>query len=661
MSTKVEQIINDLKKNLSKNIQNLSVSQLANIINYANHHYHELGQSILDDDTYDLVKDFLTQKDPHNPVLTMVGSETNSEQKVKLPYYLGSMDKIKPDSKTIDKWKIKYQGPYLISGKLDGISILIVISLNSSKPKINFYTRGNGIEGQDVSYLQAAINLNLNNIQKKMINHKISQLAVRGELIISKNNFKKYQDQFKNPRNTISGLVARKDIKDIKVKPQDIDFVSFELIEPRLRASQQFETLKQLGFKTPDHLLIDTIDTESLSQHLINFRQQSSWEIDGIIVTNDQIYPVNTSGNPKESFAFKMNDKMAQVTVTDVIWNKSRSGYLNPVVVFDKVNLSGCTIHQASGKNAKFIKDHQIGIGAQLTIIRSGEVIPEIINIIKPAKEIKYPKEFYQQKCQWTETGVDLKLLDISDDFEVNLKHLVHFFKSLRVKNVDQGILNNLCQQGYKTVEQILSLKVADLQQIDGFQQKLAAKIINNIQTGVKNATLVDYMVGSNAFGRGLGEKKLLLILNAYPDILISSLPKEQLKQQVESIDGFSQKLSTLFVDNLDNFKQFMQNLPVKVSLKYSDSDNKQISDLNPLSSSSELLFSGQRFVLTKFRDQSIMDFIKSQGGVIEDNVTKNTTTLLCLDLNDQSGKVTKAQSLGIKIMSKEQFQQQYM
>ena len=658
MTANIEQTINDLKKNLSKNIQALSVNQLANIINYANHHYHQLGQNVLDDDTYDLVKDLLTQKDPDNPVLTLVGSETNSEQKVRLPYYLGSMDKIKPDSKTIDKWKLKYQGPYLISGKLDGISILITISLNSSKPKINFYTRGNGIEGQDVSYLQPAINLNINNIQKKMTNHKISQLAVRGELIISKNNFEKYQDQFKNPRNTISGLVAKKDINDIKVKPEDVDFVAFELIEPRLKASQQFETLKQLGFKVPDHLLIDSIDTESLSQYLINFRQQSSWEIDGIIVTDDQLYSVNKSGNPKESFAFKMNDKMAQVTVTDVIWNKSRSGYLNPVVVFDKVNLSGCTIHQASGKNAKFIKDHQIGIGAQLTIIRSGEVIPEIINIIKPAKEIKYPEEFYQQKCQWTETGVDLKLIDISDDFEVNLKHLVHFFKNLKVKNVDQGILNNLCQQGYKTVPQILKLSVSDLQQIDGFQQKLAAKIISNIQTGLKNATLVDYMVGSNAFGRGLGEKKLLLILNQYPDILISNSSKKQLKQQIESVDGFSQKLSTLFVDNIDNFKQFMGNLPVKISLKYS---NKKISDLNSLSSSSELLFSGQRFVLTKFRDQHIMDFIKSQGGVIEDNVTKNTTTLLCLNLNDQSGKVTKAQSLGIKIMSKEQFQQQYM
>lgn len=659
MSANIEQTINDLKKNLSKNIQALSVNQLANIINYANHHYHELGQNVLDDDTYDLVKDLLTQKDPYNPVLTMVGSETNSEQKVKLPYYLGSMDKIKPDSKTINKWKLKYQGPYLISGKLDGISILITISLNSSKPKINVYTRGNGIEGQDVSYLQPAINLNLSYIQKKMTNYKISQLAVRGELIISKKNFEKYQDQFKNPRNTISGLVAKKDINDIKVKPQDIDFVAFELIEPRLKASQQFETLKQLGFKSPDHLLINSIDTEILSQHLLNFRQQSAWEIDGIIITNDQLYPVNKSGNPKESFAFKMNDKMAQVTVIDVIWNKSRSGYLNPVVVFDKVNLSGCTIHQASGKNAKFIKDHQIGIGAQLTIIRSGEVIPEIINIIKPAKEIKYPEEFYQQKCQWTETGVDLRLIDISDDFEVNLKHLVHFFKSLKVKNVDQGILNNLCQQGYKTVSQILLLKVSDLQQIDGFQQKLAAKIISNIQTGLKNATLVDYMVGSNAFGRGLGGKKLLLILNQYPEILVSNLNKKQLREQIESVDGFSQKLSTLFVDNIDNFKQFMNSLPIKVSLIYSN--NKKTSHLNLESSPSELLFSDQRFVLTKFRDQQIIDFIKSHGGVIEDNVTKNTTTLLCLDLNDQSGKVTKSQSLGIKIMSKEQFQQQYM
>ena len=77
-------------------------------------------------------------------------------------------------------------------------------------------------------------------------------------------------------------------------------------------------------------------------------------------------------------------------------------------------------------------------------------------------------------------------------------------------------------------------------------------------------------MVGSNSFGRGLGEKKLLLILNQYPEILVSNLNKKQLKQQIESVDGFSQKLSTLFVDNIDNFKQFMNSLPIKVSLMYS-------------------------------------------------------------------------------------------
>lgn len=641
--------INENSDNLDNLLSNSSIKELTDLIEESNHFYHEEGQPILSDSVYDQIKDYLSQKDPNNPTLSQIGSEIKGDNKVRLPYYLGSMDKIKPSQENlINKWTDKYRGPYCLSSKLDGISILVIFSNN----KIECYTRGTGIIGRDVSYLSKIINFK--NIYNNIVLNKFEKLSVRGELLISKSNFVKYQNEFENSRNTIAGIMNKKVIHDIKVNFKDIDFVAFELLEPRMNSFDQFELLTKLGFKTPIYEMVDSISVDTLTNKLISYRSKSKWEMDGIIVTDNKNYPINQEKNPKYSFAFKIIDETAITTVIDVLWNKSRNGYLNPRIFVEKIKISGCTIQYVSGKNAKYIKDNQIGPGAKLKIIRSGEVIPEIVEIIKPASNPKYPKEYYEEKCKWSSTGVDLILSEFEEDRQVKLEVIIHFFRSINTKNISSGIITKIFDNGYDSIPKILNLKVEQLEMIDGFKSKLSEKIITNINESIKHATLINYMVGSNCFGRGLGEKKLKLIFDNYPNILLLNESKEILKNKIMLIDGFSDKTSDLFVDNIIHFKKFIQQLPIKINISPTVKDKDTLTKNN-------LIFKDQKIVLTKFRDNQISNYILNQGGVIEENVTKQTNLLLIDNLDSSSGKRNKAESLGIKVLSRDQFINKYL
>lgn len=637
------------RNNILQTLKSLSNKQIEQLIEYANNNYHESTNPVMDDDIYDIIKEYLEEKDPNNPVLFKVGSETLGSNRTKLPYYLGSMDKIKPDSQVIDKWKKKYDGPYCISTKLDGISILTIFNNN----KIQMFTRGRGNEGGDVSHLASVVNFN--KVIKKMKLKNITYLAVRGELMISRENFKKYENEFESSRNAIGGVVITKSVKDIKIKKGDIDFIAFELLHPRYIASQQFRILSELDFDIANNELLNDINNNILSDKLTYYRKYSKWDIDGIIVTNNELYPINESGNPKYSFAFKMivTDEVAEVKVLDVLWNISRDGYFNPRVMFEKVKISGGNLQYTTGKNAKYIVDNKIGLGARIKIVRSGEVIPEILEITKPAQEPKLPQEYYEGLCEWTATRVDLKLKNITNNKEVLLQNIVHFFKTIKTKNLDIGILTNLFDNGYNTIPKILKLKVEDLEKLDGFKTKLSHKIINNIQESIQNVSLINLMVGSNVFGRGLGEKKITLILEEYPDILVSKESIEDIKLQIENIDGFSNKLSTLFVNNLENFKEFVLKLPIKINLRFEKILNKE--------NNYSQIFADQRIVLTGFRDTEIQKYILESGGKIEDNVNSKTNMLICQDLNKKSSKKDKAELLNIKIISRKLFISSYM
>ena len=225
----------------------LKITELVKILKESDKAYHDNGTMILTDLQYDILKDRLKEIAPKNAYLKKVGYKPPDKFKVKLPYYLGSQDKIKYEDeskKELDKWKVKYDNPseYVISEKLDGISCLIV----NNSGIIKIYTRGDGFYGTDITYIKDYI---------KTIPEKIPEnLALRGELLLSKKNWEKIKDKGANARNLVAGIINKKEA-DKEILPL-IDFVAYDLLSERNKNYDALAFIKKIGFKVVKHQLI---------------------------------------------------------------------------------------------------------------------------------------------------------------------------------------------------------------------------------------------------------------------------------------------------------------------------------------------------------------------------------------------------------------------
>ena len=629
-----------------------SITKLAQLIWIANQLYYNTGEPILSDYVYDILRDTLQERSPKHPVLKQIGAPIAEKEKVKLPYWMGSMDKIKPDTGSVPRWIAKYKGPYFISEKLDGISALLVF--NHTNEKINLYTRGNGTYGQNITHLLKYIKFCRPNM-KNQIGTQIGnqKIAVRGELIMTKNVYqKKYAKDNSNARSLVSGLVNSKTLKPNALK--DVQLVMYEVIYPSsLIASQQFQTLEKIGFKVAQHQILSKVDDDILKSTLLEFKKNSEFEIDGIIVADNHKHSRNISGNPKYSIAFKMvlNEQTANVKVINVEWNASKHGYMIPRIQFESVNIGGAVLSFTTGFNGKYIVDNKIGKGAVLKIIRSGDVIPYILEVIKPARTVLMPKVKYH----WTESGIDIVLDNINDNQDVLIKRLIHFFKKVEIENLSVGLITRLVENGFNNVSKILSISVEDLLGLPGIKQRMANKLYTNIHKVIDQPIHPSVlMAASNVFGVGFGVRKFNMIFKIYPDLLRRN-PKQISVEMITGVEGFSELTGGKFVKGLPQFHLFLREHKM---LKVLDLD-KQVNQIENLEQSSGKL-KGQNIVITGFRDKDLEVLIKSEGGKIASGVTGNTTMVIAKDVNSTSSKIKKAKQKKIPIMSVEQFRQKY-
>jgi NAD-dependent DNA ligase len=621
-------------------LDSLTEKELTDLLNYANTMYRNL-QPIMTDNEYDILEDYIKEKYPDNQAATQIGAPV-TKNKVKLPYFMGSMDKIKPDTNALTNWKAKYTGPYVLSCKLDGVSGLY--TTEGKTPHL--YTRGDGKVGQDISYLIPYLRLPKN-----------PNLVIRGEFIISKAAFNsKYKTKFANARNMVSGIVNQKSVNHEIIK--DVDFVSYEVIKPLLKPSEQFAVLKQLDINVVEHKIIREfgskgdlnlappfvkVDNELLSEILITWRQTSPYEIDGVIVTDDKIYSTRKDGNPEHSFAFKMvlSDQIAEAKVVDVIWTPSKDGYLKPRVQIEPLNLGGVRIEYATGFNGQFIQENKIGIGATIELIRSGDVIPHIRKVTTPASQAKMPQVAYK----WNDTHVDIIIEDLDTDTTVKEKNITGFFRGIEVEGLSSGNISRIIAAGYDSVPKILQMTIQDFLQVEGFKEKTAQKLYNNIQTQIQKANLVTIMAASNIFGRGFSDKKLELILNEYPDVLQS-----QDVNKVSAIKGMASKTAEAFISKIPAFLAFVQ----EAHLEYKLQQQNQQKQKQSLDQSHPLY--NKTIVFTGFRDKTLEEQLKAHGAKLGSSVSKNTFILLTKDPLDETGKVLEAKKLNITIMTPEEF-----
>ena len=547
-----------------------------------------------------------------------------------LPYQMWSMDKIKPDTDALPKWCKKYKGPYVISCKVDGVSGLYT----TEGPEPKLYTRGDGTTGQDVSHIIPYLKL-----------PTTANITVRGEFIITKALFQsKYAATFANPRNFVAGVINKKTIDADKYR--DLSFVIYEVIHPVMKPSDQLKFLASASASASaidiiQHINSDKSTAAQLSELLIQWRADYANEIDGLICMNDQIYPRPT-GNPDYAFAFKMvlSDQVAEAKVLDVIWTPSKDGYLKPRVQIEPITLSGVTIEYATGFNASFIEENKIGVGALIRLIRSGDVIPHITDVIQPASAPLMPDP---ATYTWNDTHVDIVLIDKEDNQVVKEKNITGFFTNIGVDGLAGGNIKRIMAAGFDTIPKIIAMTKDNLLAVEGFKEKMAQKVHFGIYSKLQETSLPELMHATNIFGRGFGTKKLASILNELPDILTTT-PQDKVKM-ISTIPGMATTTAEKFVDKIDEFLEFMKEAKLTDKLLQQQQQQK-----TPINTSHPLY--KKKYVMTGFRDKELIAQLDAVGAEQASSVSKNTFVVIVKDLSESTGKVDEAIKLNIPIMT---------
>ena len=636
-------IINKNPKLYSKK---LTIIELEKLINKASYLYYGTGNCGLTDNSFDtLVVEYKKRLGKQKRIQLKVGAPTIIKEKVKLPYPMMSLNKIKPGIKTINF--IKDVTKLYWSIKLDGISGMI----EYKKGKVSgIYTRGNGIEGGNITYLREYIKLP---ILKSTID-----CTIRGEFVLPKNKWNDVKDMYASPRHMVCSLINSKSvIKHVK----DIDFVAFELVKIsiankdfKINSMLSFEHLKNLKFNVVINGVIENPTTFNLISIYKNKRLNGIYQIDGLVLTKKG-EKINRGEylNPRNSVAFKVliDEQIRKTKVIDIIWSISRHGRCNPVIVYETVFICGCSFTKASAHNANYIRKWNIGKGTKVEIVRSGDVIPQIHNIIIDQSE--YPNGipnpiWPDEELDWEWKGKFIFLKHPENNSEVLAKRLYHFFSILRIPRMGPKTCEKFVSNNMKYPINIMKSTYDDFIEINGVGRKTAENFTVNIKKAVNNAPIDRFLVASSIMN--LGRKMSKIICIERPELLNMSECNIRSNLLANKIKGIGPKKIEIIAHSLPQFKQYLNKLDINRNIVI----DKTKFDKN---------INNKKFILTGFygrQDYELEDYIYDNGGDIVSNLTPNSI-LISANICEYTNKTLEAERLKIPIYSVGEFKNKYI
>lgn len=620
-------------KVISGEIEDIDFNKINKILVECNDLYHNSknGTSYLSDNEYDALEIVYKTYSDNIPV----GSPVRTG-KVDLPTVMGSLDQVYDNdtSKWVTEFKLQ-NCDIIIGDKQDGVSGSSTYV--DGKLRIS-YSRGDGYQGADVTRHLLLMKKSIKEIDHTGI------LEVRYEVILDKNDFEKYKKHLidtnsskipKNPRNYVAGQMNAETAEDWFYENALVIITSLQDEHHNFNKSEEYEMLKSLNFNiTPysTHKGIELSDS-FLTSFLEDRRLNSNTEIDGIVLDiDDKTIRKNMKWkdgkiNPPYSKKYKIasEDNFAESRVVKVHWRPSKTGYIKPRVEIEPVELVGVTITYATGFNAKFIVENNIGPGAVVKITRAGDVIPHIISVSKPGK-----LEMPEYDFEWNDTEVDIMVTD-DNNKEVIINKLTNIFSELKVPMLKKASIVKLVEAGEDTAPKIIKLSLEKFKSIIG--DSSGEKIYYGIKDKL-NPIKISVLAGvSNILGRGVGVRMMTLLAKELGEDAI--LDRSLTVNKIENVKDFGEKTAILIKSNQKKFLDFLEEIEGFYTV-----DTKVVA---PLSSD----LAGIKVCFTGVRSKELENKITENGGEIVGSIKKDDKMfLVCKDKTKKSSKLDKAKEL---------------
>ncbi|MGN8861200.1 NAD-dependent DNA ligase LigA [Dorea longicatena] len=638
------------------------MKELVRLLNKASRAYYQEAQEIMSNYEYDRLYDELKELEDElgitlsNSPTVNVGYEVVSElPKERHESPMLSLDK----TKEVEELK-NFVGDQkvLMSWKMDGLTVVLTYRDGKLYKAV---TRGNGEVGEVIT----------NNAKVfKNVPVQIAyqgELILRGEAVIGYKDFEKINQEiedvdarYKNPRNLCSGSVRQ--LNNQITAKRNVMFYAFTLVQAdgvdfQNSRACQMEWLKSQGFTTVEYYMVTRDTVEDEVAKFSSKISENDFPSDGLVLTYDDIAYGRSLGRtakfPRDSFAFKWQDEIRETVLREIEWSPSRTGLINPIAIFDPVELEGTTVSRASVHNISIMEELELGIGDRIEVYKANMIIPQIAeNLTRSGvKDIPCKCPVCQGETKIRQVGNAKALYCMNP--ECQAKHVKSFAlfvsrDALNIEGLSEATLEKFISRGYiHTFADIFHLDQykEEIQKMEGFGEKSYKKLTESIEKA-RTTTLPRVIYSLGIAGIGLANAKVICRELKYD---VESLLKVS-EEELNEIQGVGEVLAKAFVGyfadakHVENFRRLLNELTIP-----EETVTKQ------------QIFEGVNFVITgsvkHFANRGeVKELIESLGGKVTGSVTSKTNYLINNDVTSTSSKNKKANELGIPIISEETF-----
>ena len=639
------------------------IKELVELLNKAGKSYYSEGRELMSNYEYDALYDELGMLEKEtgyilsNSPTVNVGYEVLSElPKERHESPMLSLDKTK-SPEALAEWLGSQKG--LLSWKLDGLTIVLTYDNGQLQKAV---TRGNGEVGEIITN-NARVFKNV----PVTIPFK-GKLVLRGEAIITYSDFERINEQipeadakYKNPRNLCSGSVRQ--LNNEITAQRNVHFFAFTLVSAQdvdfdNSRQRQFEWLKDQGFSVVEYKMVtkDTIlDTIEWFEKTI---VTNDFPSDGLVILYDDIAYGDSLGRtakfPRNAMAFKWTDETAETTLREIEWSASRTGLINPVAVFDPVELEGTQVSRASVHNISIVESLKLGIGDRIKVFKANMIIPQIAENLTQSGNLEIPEvcPVCGGKTQIKQVNDVKTLYCINEDCQAkHVKSFAHFVSrdALNIDGLSEATLEKFIQHGFlKNFCDLYHLEKFrdEIIALDGFGEKSYENLLTSVENS-RNTTLPKFIYGLGIANVGLSNAKMIVqaLGNDIEKIIHAG------RQELEKIDGVGAVIADTFASyfknekNKEEFYKLLQEMHIE---KAQDNQNNQI-------------LTGKVFVITgsleHFENRNqLKERIEQLGGRVTGSVTGKTSYLINNDSHSTSSKNKTAAKLGVPVITENEF-----